>query len=145
VRKNGPGEDTYLFQYDQTHILTVLGSYRLGRGWEAGARFRLVSGPLATPVAKDPALPALYAADAAAYTPLEGKQFSERLPLFHQLDIRIDKSWQFRDWRLSAFLDIWNAYNNPAVEALGYNFDFSQRTYQTGLPIIPSLGMRGEF
>ena len=26
--------------FDQTHILTVLGSYRLGNGWEFGARFR---------------------------------------------------------------------------------------------------------
>jgi hypothetical protein len=26
-----------------------------------------------------------------------------------------------------------------------YNFDFSQVSYQTGLPILPSIGMRGEF
>jgi hypothetical protein len=89
-------------------------------------------------------LPALYAADAAAYTPLEGRPFSERLPLFHQLDLRIDKTWQYRDWRLSAYLDIQNVYNNAAVEAYGYNYNFTQRTYQTGLPIIPSLGIRGE-
>ena len=35
--------------FDQTHILTILGSYRLGHGWEFGARFRLVSGNLVTP------------------------------------------------------------------------------------------------
>lgn len=144
VRRDGPGQPQYLFQYDQTHILTVLGSYRLGRGWEFGARFRLISGPLATPVRSSPELPALYAADASTYTPLEGRPFSERLPMMHQLDIRVDKTWQFRSWRLSAFIDVWNAYNNPAVEAVSYNFDFSQQTNQTGLPIIPSVGLRGE-
>src|SRR5262249_45593779 len=49
VRKDPPDFNSELFQYDQTHILTVLGSYKLGRGWEFGARFRLVSGVLFTP------------------------------------------------------------------------------------------------
>jgi hypothetical protein len=76
---------------------------------------------------------------------LRGEPFSRRLPLFHQLDIRIDKRWQFRSWRLSAFLDVQNVYNNQAVEALVYNYNFSQERFLTGLPIIPSLGVRGEF
>ena len=28
---------------------------------------------------------------------------------------------------------------------IAYNYNFSQEEYQTGIPIIPSLGMRGEF
>ena len=43
VRRDYPGGVEYRFQYDQTHNLTALGSYRLGRGWEFGARFRLIS------------------------------------------------------------------------------------------------------
>ena len=145
VRQDGPGEEEYLFQFDQTHNLIMLGSYRLGRGWEFGARFRVVSGPLTTPVLEYPSLPAIYAADSGSYVPLEGKPFSRRLPLFHQLDLRVDKRWQFQDWRLSAYLDVQNVYNHQAVEALVYNYNFSQQTFQTGLPIIPSVGLRGEF
>ncbi len=145
IRQDGPDEQDYLFFFDQTHNLTVLGSYRLGRGWEFGARFRVISGPLATPVLDPPGLPALFAADAGAYTPLQGKPFSRRLPLFHQIDLRIDKHWQFASWRLSTYLDVQNAYNNAAVEAVVYNYNFTQETFQTGLPLIPSLGLRGEF
>jgi hypothetical protein len=145
VRKNAPDEPEYLFQFDQTHNLIMLGSYRLGRGWEFGARFRLVSGPLNTPGLKPPNLTSLYAADAGAYTQLTGEPNSERLPLFHQLDVRVDKAWQFESWKLSTYLDIINVYNNQAVEGVVYNYDFTQRNYQTGLPIIPSLGLRGEF
>jgi hypothetical protein len=134
-----------LFEFDQTHNLTLLGTYMLGRGWQFGGRFRVISGSLTTPVSRPPSLPALYAADAATYTPLEGAPFSDRLPLFHNLDVRIEKAWQYRDWRLTAYLDVWNVYNYPAREAVLYNFDFTRSTYQTGLPIIPSLGMRGEF
>lgn len=145
VRRDNPEEEDHLFQYDQTHILTVLGSYRLGAGWEFGARFRLISGNLVTPVVRPPGITALYAADAAAYAPIEGAPFSERLPLFHQLDIRVDKSWQFRKWRLSAYLDVQNSYNNAAREVLNYNYNYTLRSYQQGIPFLPSLGVRGEF
>jgi TonB family protein len=145
VRQNGPNDPEYLFHYDQTHNLTVLGSYRMGRGWEFGARFRIVSGSLVTPVLSSPALPAVFAADAGAYTPLQGHPDSERLPLFHQLDLRVDKRWQFKDWRFSAYLDVQNVYNNEAVEGVVYNYNYAQQTYETGLPILPSIGVRGEF
>ncbi len=145
VRKDAPDDEERPFQFDQTHNLIILGSYRLGRGWEFGARFRVVSGPLDTPVVRPPSLPALFVADAGAYAPLEGELFSERLPLFHQLDVRVDKRWQFRAWRLNAYLDVQNVYNNAADETLLYNYNFSQQTFQTGLPIIPSIGVRGEF
>jgi TonB family protein len=143
TRKDAPNADQYLFQFDQTHILTALGSYRMGHGWEVGARFRLVSGNTYTPVLNG--IPALYAADAGSYTPLQGKPFSKRLPLFHQLDLRVEKNWQFQDWRLMTYLDVWNAYNNAAVEDIQYNFNFTKSAPQTGLPIIPSMGVRGEF
>ncbi len=136
---------SYRFQYDQTHNLIILGSYRLGGGWEIGGRFRIVSGPLVTPTLQPPALPAIYAGDAGSYVALSGQPFSERLPLFHQADLRIDKRWTFRTWRFSTYLDVQNLYNNMAVETYVYNFDFSQKAYQTGLPILPSIGVRGEF
>ncbi|MEI9942039.1 MAG: TonB-dependent receptor [Pseudomonadota bacterium] len=145
VRQDSPSSPQYLFQYDQTHNLIMLGSYRLGHGWEFGGRFRIVSGPLDTPALPPPALPALYAADAGSYTPLQARPYSTRLPLFHQLDLRVDKRWQFKTWRFSAYLDIQNVYNNAAVEGLSYNYNYSRQSYQTGIPIIPSLGMRGEF
>ena len=144
-RRDCPTCDTRLFQYDQTHNVIILGSYRLGGGWELGARFRIVSGPLVTPTAQPPALPGIFSGDAGSYIAVQGEPFSQRLPLFHQMDLRLDKRWQFDWWQLSAYLDVQNVYNNAAYEALSYNYDFSQQAYQTGLPILPSIGIRGEF
>ena len=145
IRQNCPTCPAYLFQYDQTHNLVILGSYRLGRGWEIGARFRIVSGPLTTPIAQPPALASIFSGDAGSYVPVEGDPYSVRLPLFHQADVRIDKHWVFGNFRLTTYLDVQNVYNHMAVEDYVYNFDFSQVAYQTGLPILPSLGTRGEF
>ena len=49
IRRVDVDAEDSLAPWDQTHILTMLGSYRLGGGWEFGARFRLVSGNLITP------------------------------------------------------------------------------------------------
>jgi TonB family protein len=144
MRRDGPGLPEYLFQYDQTHNLVVLGSYRLGRGWEFGGRFQLVSGPLDTPVLAPPALPALYAADAGTYAKREGVPYSRRLPLRHQLDLRVDKTWQLKKAKVTTYLDVQNAYNHANVEGFIYNYNYSKTGYQTGVPIIPSLGVRVE-
>jgi TonB family protein len=144
-RRDYAGDDTYLIPYDQTHNFTMLGSYRLGRGWEVGARFRVISGSLVTPVRTTPSLPALYVADAGSYVPLEGEADSQRLPLFHQLDLRLDKRWQFRAFRLSAYLDVYNAYNNAATEGVSYDYNYARQVYTTGVPFLPSIGVRGEF
>lgn len=143
-RRDYPGDAPYLIPYDQTHNLTLLGSVRLGRGWEFGLRFRVISGSLMTPVRAAPSLPAIYAADAGAYVPLEAQRYSQRLPLFHQLDLRLDKRWQIGRLRFSTYLDVYNAYNNPAVEALSYDFNFAHQTQLRGIPILPSVGVRGE-
>jgi hypothetical protein len=66
------------------------------------------------------------------------------LPAFHQLNIRVDKGWKFQTWSLGAYLDVQNAYNQGNIEGVSYNYNFSQKTFATGIPILPSLGLRGE-
>jgi TonB family protein len=140
LRRDTPDSPERLSAFDQTHILTILGSYRIGRGWEFGSRFRLVSGSLVTPSTYG-----FYDENAGTFLPLQQYPPNQyRLPTFHQLDIRVDKTWQFTHWKLSAYLDVQNVYNAANVEGLSYNYDFTRRTYTTGLPIIPSLGLRGE-
>ena len=140
VRRDTPDQPERLAQFDQTHILTVIGSYNLGRGWEIGARFRLVSGNLYTPRAYG-----FYDENNAAYLSLnQYPPNGSRLPLFHQLDIRVDKSWTFTHWRMRAYLDVQNVYNHGNVEGTSSNYNDTQTTYATGLPILPSLGLRGE-
>lgn len=154
IRKDGPSSPERLFESDQTHVMTVLGSYRLGHGFEIGARFRLVSGDIITPnvcdsdsEGCDPSrLNSLYHAPTGSYTPLPASgPYSERLPPFHQLDLRVDKKWVARQYQVSAYLDVQNVYNNGNAEGLSYNFNFTTRRYATGLPILPSIGVRGEF
>jgi len=140
TRVDGPGEASHLFVYDQTHNLTLLASYDLGRGWQLGGRFRYTSGNPYTPC-----VGGILQAGAGSYVCRTGDDFSERMPAFHQLDVRVDKTWSFQSWKLTTYLDVQNAYNRQNAEGVSYNYNFTRPEYDTGLPIIPSLGLRGEF
>lgn len=141
VRREAPNEPEHLAFFDQTHILTAIGSYRLGRGWEIGARFRLVSGNMRTPQTYG-----FFDNNVGSYIPgISFPPYSVRNPMFHQLDVRIDKTWDFKEGvKMSAYLDVYNAYNQGNVEGVSYNFNQTRSTFATGIPILPSLGMRLE-
>jgi TonB family protein len=128
-----------LFDFDQPHILTLSGVYRLGRGWEAGLTFRVISGNPNTPV-----VGALYNKDTGLYSPVYGTVNSFRSPYFHRLDVRIEKLWTFQTWKLALYLDVQNLYNARQPEGVAYDFEYRMQQNVSGLPIIPSLGLRGE-
>jgi outer membrane receptor protein involved in Fe transport len=139
-RRDAKGEPLYDYDYDQTHILTALGSYKLGRGWQIGARFRYVTGNPYTPN-----VGGTVDYDAGTYAPVASTaRNSKRLPAFHQLDVRVDKTWKFQSWSLSWYLDVQNVYNRQNTESISYNFDYSQTQATHGLPILPIMGLRGE-
>ncbi len=139
-RRDTDQEALYRYDYDQTHILTALGSYKLGRGWQVGARFRYVTGSPYTPE-----LGGTMNYDAGTYSPVTSlARNSARLPAFHQLDVRVDKTWTFQTWNLTWYLDVQNSYNHGNTESIAYNFDYSQTARSTGLPILPIMGLRGE-
>ncbi len=140
TRHNGPQEPERLFEYDQTHILSVLGSYDLGRGWQLGARFRYVSGSPHTAC-----VAGVLDAGSGVYSCKSGPLLGARMPSFNQLDVRVDKTWKFTDWKLTYYLDVQNAYNRSNTEAVMYNYNYTKPEYQSGLPVVPSMGLRGEF
>ncbi|HEX9103126.1 MAG TPA: TonB-dependent receptor plug domain-containing protein, partial [Polyangia bacterium] len=139
-RKDHPDDPWRLFQYDQTHILTLIGSYKFGRGYQIGVRFRYVTGNPYTPV-----VGSYYDVNGDVYVPINGPLYSARLGSFNQLDVRFDKKWTYRRWAMSLYVDIQNLYRASNPEGYAYNYDFSQRSSIAGLPFLPVLGIRGDF
>jgi hypothetical protein len=142
LRRIQPGTPLRTFQYDETHILTVLGSYRIGRGWELGMRYRLSSGYMYTPNGYG-----FYDENVGTYVPLSAyPPNGSRLPLFHSLDLRVDKTWAMKGGaKISAYLDVLNAYNSGNVAGITYDYNFTHSAPTNDLPIIPSLGLRIEY
>ncbi|MCB9730481.1 MAG: TonB-dependent receptor [Deltaproteobacteria bacterium] len=141
-RKDGSGPDYEWrpFDFDQTHILNLVGVYRLGRGWEAGVRFRYTTGNPQTPI-----IGSVFDSDTDTYFPIPGVTNSDRQGAFHQLDVRIDKKWVFDSWMLNLYLEVQNVYNRANPEGLNYSFDYAEKQTLKGLPIIPNFGIKAEF
>jgi hypothetical protein len=140
VRRDEPGAPLRVFQFDETHVLTVLGSYRLGDGWEFGARFRLTSGYMWTPEQYG-----FYDENIGTYLPLASYPVNgSRLPLFHALDLRVDRTWKTRWGKFGMYLDVQNVYNEGNIAGYSYNFNSTLKSNINEIPILPSFGLRGE-
>jgi hypothetical protein len=138
-RRDHPGEAWRLFNWDQTHILTVAGLVRLGGRWDLSGTFRYVTGTPYTPVTAT-----IYNANTDTYKPLYGAINSARGEAFHRLDVRLERSWRVKSGSIAAYIDVQNAYNRQSEDGRVYNYDYTQSKGIPGLPIIPSLGVRGE-
>jgi hypothetical protein len=139
-RRDEPGQPYRLFSFDQTHSLTIIAGIKLPWKLFAGARFRYATGNPTTPITGS-----IFDADSDSYTPIPGATNSERLDAYHEIDVRIERSWLFDSWKLTGFLDVANVYNRRNPEAYAYSYDYRQRQVIGGLPILPSFGMKGEF
>jgi outer membrane receptor protein involved in Fe transport len=139
-RVDRPGQPVRLFDYDQTHNLTAVGGYKLGRGWQLGVRLRVISGNPLTPV-----VGSAYLASTDSYLPVYGPTNSARAPLFSQLDLRVDKVWTYDTWSLDAYVDVLNSTNHRSIEGTAFSYDFSQQARVQGLPVFPSLGLKASF
>jgi hypothetical protein len=134
-----PGFGTFPSEFDQTHNLNFIGNYQFEK-WTIGGRFRFVSGSPYTSV-----LGASFDANNDVYIPRRGRLYSERFKNFHQLDIRIDRRFVFDTWILTAYLDIQNVYNSKNEQSIEYSYNYTQSEKIKGLPILPTLGLKGEF
>lgn len=143
ARRSGTTNPYVLSGTDQTHILTVIGSYRFDNGWELGGRYRYVTGNPTTPLLTG--APDLYNADSNGYSSTTGDPRSARLPAFNQLDLRVDKYFVYEKWTLDLYLDVQNVLNTPNVETTIDDYRHRQRLYVTGIPILPVLGVKASF
>jgi hypothetical protein len=138
----GPGEPEVFFGFDQTHVLSAIGSYNPGAGWEFGGRFQYVSGNPYTPCVSG-----LYNSTQSSYVCVNGAFQSRRADAFFQLDLRLEKTWHLtRDARIGAYFELINATNREGRDQRVYNFDYSQSDFvSANLPMLPNLGVKGEF
>lgn len=140
LRTAGPGLDERLFDYDQSHVFTAVGSYDLGAGFEVGLRGRFATGYPRTPV-----IGSYYSPRTDRFEPIFGAQNTSRIPAFMQLDARIAKRFKIGRTEAELYLDVQNVTNRSNAEEVVYGYDYKQKAYITGLPILPVLGCKWTF
>lgn len=140
-RKDHPDTPWRLFDYDQTHVATLVASYDLGKGWEVGTRVRYATGFPRTKV-----VGSFYDARRDVYEPVfSTKQNGIRIPAFFQIDFRVAKRFEWKPVKLEVFVDVQNVMNRKNAEDIAYNYDYSNQANITGLPLLPVIGARAEW
>ncbi|HAS59600.1 MAG TPA: ferric aerobactin receptor [Algoriphagus sp.] len=103
--------------WDNRFIVSLTAGKRFKNNWELGARWRFLGGTPYTPFdVQESALISNWDVRNSGvldYSRING----ERLPAFHQLDLRLDKKYFFKNWNLNWYVDIQNAYNFQALQA----------------------------
>ena len=101
--------------WDNRHLLTFTGGYKLKNNWELGLRTRYLGGA--------PFIPVDVVATEVSY-PTIINDFSrigdERLNAYNSTDIRIDKKWNYRNWSLNIYLEITNVLGSNLPGAPQY-------------------------
>ncbi len=128
--------------FDQRHNLVMLISAGLPRNFRLGVRFRVVSG---NPEAAVIGAEAVQTPFGTGYRPIRAAFGDSYRPIFHQLDIRLDKTWVAKRASVSLYFDVQNVYNRWYPEVYVYSADWRDRSQIIGLPIFPSLGIRVDY
>lgn len=149
--------------WDNRHIFSLTATRPIGKNWDLGMKWRYVAGAPYTPY--DVETSSRIEAWNAKHQPYyDYSRFNTgRLPAFHQLDVRVDRSFFFRKWSLTFYADIQNVYNYkalgpddlvPAENADGsYRKDPEREGYyvmrtirnELGGTVLPSVGIIVDF
>jgi len=140
VRSLFDGVDTELFPstWDNKHLLSFIYGLKLKNNWELGVKHRFAGG--------SPYSPFDIEASQRNYLSIGSGIFdnsqlnSVRLRAFNQLDVRIDKQWNFENWSLDLFLDIQNVLGakNESVP----NFTFQRNEANTDFATTDGLSLK---
>lgn len=152
--------------WDLGYIVSSTLGYKFKRNWDLGMKYRIAGG--------QPYTPFDMAASRAAYlttgqgVPDYGQLNEERLPFFHQLDLRVDKKYNFRNTSLILFVDIQNVllYKTPFLPRYTFERNADNTGFastngdpvandgsnaipvilnQTSATVVPSIGFIFEF
>jgi len=127
--------------FDQRHTVTVYGSMRLSQTLNVSLKYRYGSG---FPV------PGFYRSPAPGIYFLSDERNTLRPDGYGRLDLRANKAWLFRSWKLTLFGEVLNVLDRENVRYNGQDgIDFrTGRVFlstDTLFPLLPSLGVTVDF
>ena len=122
VRSTFSGSDKKLIasSWDNQHLISATLGYKFKKNWQLGLKYRLAGGLPYTPFDLNASQQnyLLLGTGVLDYSKLN----SERLALFNQLDLRIDKKFNFKRTSLDLFIDVQNVLLFRQQSAPNYTF-----------------------
>jgi len=138
-RRDFPGDKWALYEYDQPHVATLVGSYAFTPVWRLGAKVRYSSGSLITPVT------GAYKDANDRWTPIHGPANSERLADYIRTDMRLEHGFLYSGWKLNLYFEVLNLFDRKNPADYQYNEDYSEKKVVNSMPRLYYLGLGAHF
>ena len=106
--------------WDNRHLVSFIGGYKLSKNWEIGLKFRFQGGAPYTPF-QLASSQLNYLTTGTGIVDYE-RLNSNRLAAFHAGDLRIDKKWNWEHISLNLFIEINNFYKADSPAFPQYTF-----------------------
>lgn len=145
--------------WDTRHLVNLIASYKLPKDWNIAGRWRFSGGAPYSPI--DFELSEQKAAwDITNQPYLDYANYNSlRLKPNHQLDLRVDKEFYFKQWVLNLYTDVQNVYNFKSesapiytnLDANGQVVEKDANRYQlrevsiVGGTVLPTIGIIVKF
>lgn len=146
--------------WDNRFIANVSGTYDFPRNWSVGAKLSAIGGSPYTPYDEDKSS-LVEAWDVQGRPYYDYSRYNTcRLDAFAQLDVRVDKNYYFRGWRLGIYLDLQNVtksvlrqqdvlmstgvVENPEAPASEQRYVMKRLKQESGT-LLPTIGLTVEF
>lgn len=146
--------------WDNRFIANVSGTYDFPRNWSVGAKLSAIGGSPYTPYDEDKSS-FVEAWDVQGRPYYDYSRYNTcRLDAFAQLDVRVDKNYYFRGWRLGIYLDLQNVtksvlrqqdvlmstgvIENPEAPASEQRYVMKRLKQESGT-LLPTIGLTVEF
>lgn len=123
--------------FDTRAIGNVVVGWRPNPKWELSGKFRIASGL--------PTTPFITTGPNAGRQDFTQWNEGERLPVFHALDVRVDRRWSLRRVQLVGYFDIQNVYGRENVSGLQWDQRTQSVERNTSIGLLPSIGFSVEF
>lgn len=137
--------------WDSRHLISFVGGYKLKKNWELSSRYRFAG--------NTPYVPTNLEATLASYPEIVldySRLGEEKLETFSQLDIRVDKKWNYSQFSLNIFFEVQNVLGQsiPRPNEYGLSRDMSgnlitplslSQIDQDTSTSIPSIGIVVDF
>ncbi len=107
--------------WDSRHLVSTILGYKFKKGWELGAKYRLAGGSPYTPFNLEASRGSYLSTGSGI---LDFSQLNQlRLGAFQQVDLRIDKKFNYKKVTLDLFIDIQNLLSTPQQAYPSYVFE----------------------
>lgn len=141
LAKRDADQALYTSDFDQTHNINLVASYKLTPTFDFGGRFNYLTGKPYSPISS-----AIYNSDLDKYAQRRDDKDinTERLPDGYSVTAYASKDFLFNTWKMILKFGVEGFNHEGQVLNVNYNYNFKEKEYVRNIIAVPFIELRGE-